>query len=88
MLIHQRNEANIVGCFNEMRHLMDNDIFKKLRWLTRQFSIEAKACVLCSAVAPFGLHLSQPGGHGGLQNPFGGDLHAITAAALADDPAS
>jgi len=55
-LIHQSHEAAIVNGFEEMNHLMNNDVFEAFARFLRKFGVEPDAAGDRTATAPLGLH--------------------------------
>ena len=56
VLVHQGLEASIVGGFQEMHQLVNNDVFEALGGLFGEVGIEADAVSRRIATAPLGLH--------------------------------
>lgn len=67
-LIHQRDEARIVGWFQQMNQFVNNEIFEALRGLLCQLRVETNCPCLVIAASPFGLHPLH-------EEPIGGHAH-------------
>jgi hypothetical protein len=55
-LIHQRHKAGVVRRFEQVNHLVDDNIFKTFHGLSREIGIQSNGASVVIAAAPFRLH--------------------------------
>lgn len=54
--IHELHEALVVGVFDEVRHLVDDDVFEAFPGLLCEIGVEANGAAPWGAAPPLGLH--------------------------------
>jgi hypothetical protein len=55
-LIHQGHKARIVSWFEQVNHLVDDNIFKTFQWLSGEIGIQSNGAGAIIAATPFRLH--------------------------------
>ena len=56
VIIQQASEACVVAWFQDMDHLVDDEVLQALAGLTRQLAVEADGLPRGAAASPLGLH--------------------------------